>query len=188
MKIILSRLPAALCLVAACTLSAGAYAQDGKKALATRLAQLQVASDGAAMAEQLTADAVSFPLASWSQRLDETVPPARQREVREKLDVELKKFADTTHKTVEAQVAPAAEAALVPIFMEKLSEDEMRTIIAYLESPVSQKFISIAGDAGNAWAQKIIDNTRASVEGNLKAFDAAAARIVGAPAGSGNGK
>ncbi len=179
------RLPAALCLVAACSLSVGAYAQDGKKALATKLAQLQARSDGAALAEQLTADAVSFPLNVWSQRLDETVPPARQKEVREKLDVELKKFADTTHKTVQAQVAPAAEAALVPIFMEKLSEDEMQTIIAYLESPVSQKFQTIAGEAGNAWAQKVIDATRAAVESNLKTFDATATRIVGAPAASG---
>jgi hypothetical protein len=184
----LSRLPAALCLVVACTLSTNALAQANKQALASRLAQLQAASDGAALAEQLTADAVSFPLANWSQRLDESVPPARQQEVREKLDVELKKFADTTHKTVQAQVGPAAEAALVPIFMEKLSEEEMQTIIAYLESPVSQKFLSIAGDAGNAWAQKVIDGTRASVEGNLKSFDAAAARIVGVPASSNSGK
>lgn len=184
MKTIPLRLPAAVCLALACSLALNAHAQDGKKALATKLAQLQVRSDGAALAEQLTADAVQFPLNVWSQRLDESVPPARQKEVREKLDVELKKFADTTHKTVEAQIAPAAEAALVPIFMEKLSEDEMKTIIAYLESPVSQKFQSVAGEAGNAWAQRVIDATRATVESNLKSFDATATRIVGAPATS----
>jgi hypothetical protein len=53
-------------------------------------------------------------VASWSQRLDETVPPARQKDVRDKLDVELKKFAENTHKAVEAQVGKAAESALVP--------------------------------------------------------------------------
>ena len=96
---------------------------DAKKALATKLAQLQLKTDGATMADQLTGSAVQPIVAGWSQRLDETVPPARQKDVRDKLDVELKKFADNTHKAVEAQVGKSAEAALVPIFTEKLSED-----------------------------------------------------------------
>lgn len=91
---------------------------DSKRALAVKLAQMQQKADGSAMAEQLTASAVQPLLAGWSQRLDETVPPARQKDVRDKLDVELKKYADSTQKVVEAQTAKAAEAALVPIFME----------------------------------------------------------------------
>ena len=52
---------------------------DGKRALATKLAQIQLKADSAALAEQLTATAVQPVLASWSQRLDETVPPAKQK-------------------------------------------------------------------------------------------------------------
>ena len=115
MKITFTRVPAALLLVAACAVSTSALAQnDAKRALATKLAQIQLKADGAAMAEQLTASAVQPVIAGWSQRLDETVPPAKQKEVRDKLDVELKKFAETTHKTVEGQVGKTAEAAMVP--------------------------------------------------------------------------
>ena len=160
---------------------------DGKRALATKLAQIQLKADSAALAEQLTATAVQPVLANWSQRLDETVPPAKQKEVRDKLDVELKKFADSTHKTVEAQVGKAGEAALVPIFMEKLTEDEMKTIIAYLESPVSTKFQALGPEATNAWAKRVIDATRSSVEAGAKNFDTAANRIVSASTGSSNG-
>ena len=112
------------------------------------------------------------------------MPPAKQKEVRDKLDVELKKFAETTHKTVEGQVGKTAEAAMVPIFMEKLSEDELKTIIAYLESPVSAKFQSLGPDATNAWAKRIIDATKPAVESGVKTFDASANRIVGAAAGA----
>ncbi len=94
---------------------------DAKRALANKLVQLQLKTDGPAITDQLTNSAVQPIVAGWSQRLDETVPPARQKEVRDKLDVELKKFADSTHKSIEAQVGKAAEAAMVPIFMEKLS-------------------------------------------------------------------
>ena len=182
MKTSLSKLSATVLFVAICAVSTGAQAQDAKKALATKLAQMQAKSDGASMADQLTADAVQLPLATWSQRLDESVPPARQKDVRDKLDVELKKFADNTHKAIEAQVNKAAESALVPLFMDKLSEDEMKTVIAYMESSAALKFQSLSADAGNAWAQKVIEATRATVEANVKSFDAAATKIVGVPA------
>ena len=167
--------------------STGTMAQDGKRALAVKLAQIQQKADGGAMAEQLTASAVQPLLMNWSQRLDETVPPARQKDVRDKLDVELKKFTDNTEKTIEAQVAKSAEPALVPIFMEKLTEDEMRTIIAYLESPVSAKFQSLGPEAASAWAKQVVDATRTGVESGQKNFDAAANRIVNASA-AGNSK
>ncbi|CAM5791410.1 MAG: hypothetical protein J0I00_11520 [Burkholderiales bacterium] len=182
MKTSFPKLSATVLFVALCAVSTGASAQDAKKAMATKLAQMQAKSDGAALANQLTADAVQLPLSAWSQRLDESVPPARQKDVRDKLDVELKKFADNTHKAIEAQVSKAAETALVPLFMDKLSEDEMKTVIAYMESPAAVKFQSLSGDAGNAWAQKVIDATRSTVEANVKSFDAAATKIVGVPA------
>ncbi len=158
---------------------------DSKRALATKLAQIQAKADSAALAGQLTDSAVGPVLSGWSQRLDETVPPARQKDVRDKLDVELKKFAENTYKTVEAQTGKAAEAALVPIFMEKLSEDELKTIITYLESPVSAKFQALGPDATNAWAKRVIDATKPAVEAGAKNFDSAATRIVNAAAGSG---
>lgn len=185
LKVTLSRIPAAIILVAACAVSTGAIAQnDSKRALAVKLAQMQQKAEGEAMAEQLTASAVQPLLAAWSQRLDETVPPARQKEVRDKLDVELKKFADSTQKSVEAQTAKAAEAALVPIFMEKLSEDELKTIITYMESPASAKFQALGVDAGNAWAKRIVDATKSSVEAGAKNFEAAANRIVAGAGGA----
>ena len=181
----LSKLPIAILFVAACAVSTGVNAQnDNKRALAVKLAQMQQKADGDAMVEQLTGSAVQPLLAGWSQRLDETVPPARQKEVRDKLDVELKKFADSTHKVVETQTAKAAEAALVPIFMEKLTEDELKQIVAYMESPVSAKFQALGPDATNAWAKRIIDATKPQVESGAKTFEAAANRIVGGSGGS----
>ena len=183
MKQALSRLPIALLFAAACAASTSALAQaDTKQALALKLAQMQQKADGTTITEQLTNSAVQPLLVGWSQRLDQTVPPARQQDVRNKLDVELKKFADTTQKAIEGQVAKSAEAALVPIFMDKLTEDEMKTIIAYMESPVSAKFQALGPDASNAWAKSIIDATKATVENGAKTFEASANRIVTAAA------
>ncbi len=188
MKFTTSKLALAAVLATGLAFTTGVSAQnDGKRALAVKLAQIQQKADGGAMADQLTASAVQPLLASWSQRLDETVPPARQKDVRDKLDVELKKFTDNTEKSIEAEVAKSAEPALVPIFMEKLTEDEMKTIIAYLESPVSAKFQALGPEAANAWAKRVVDATRAGVESGQKNFDAAASRIVKSSAGAASG-
>ncbi|MCL1960382.1 MAG: hypothetical protein FWG56_01060 [Desulfovibrionaceae bacterium] len=179
-----SKLPAAIVLAAACALSAGASAQqaDTKHALAVKLAQMQLKSDGPAITEQLTNSAVQPLLVGWSQRLDQTVPPARQKDVRDKLDVELNKFADATRKAIEGQIAKSAEAALTPVFEEKLTEDEMRAIIAYMESPASAKLQALGADAANAWAKRVVDATKATVENSAKTFEASANRIVTAAA------
>ena len=189
MKLISSKLAVATLLATGLVFSTSALAQnnDAKRALAVKLAQIQLKADSGAMADQLTGSAVQPLIAVWSQRLDETVPPARQKDVRDKLDAELKKFTDNTEKTIEAQVAKSAEPALVPIFMEKLTEDEMKTIIAYLESPVSAKFQSLGPEAANAWAKRVVDATRTSVEGGQKSFDSAAERIVNSSAPAAGG-
>jgi hypothetical protein len=185
----LFQLPAAALLIASCAFSTTVFAQnDAKRALAVKLAQLQLKADSAALTEQLTASALQPVLANWSQRLDESVPPAKQKEVRDKLDVELKKYAESTQKAIEAQVGKAGEAALVPIFMDKLTEEDLKTIIAYLESPVSTKFQALGPEATNAWAQRVIDATRTSVEAGAKSFDTAANRIVNASASSSSKK
>lgn len=180
----LSTLGAVLTIAAAFTLPAGNALADeaSKRALAVKLAQLQQKNDKDAITDQLTASAAQPLIIRWSQEVEKSVPAARQQEVRTKLDAELKKFTDKTEKNVGAQVASAAEAALVPVFMEKLSEDELKTIVTYLESPASTKFQNLGGEAGNAWAMKIIEATKGAVESDAKAFDAAAKRIVDAAA------
>lgn len=180
MNIAFHQLPAAVLLAAACTLTTGVAAQD-KQALASKLAELQVKTDGAAVAQQLTASAMQMPLATWSQRLKQDVPAERQEQVSEQLDIELQKFADKAHKLIEARSGQAAQAALVPVFLEKLSEDDMKTIIAYLESPASAKLQQLGAEAGEAWMQALVEATRPSIEQNIKDFDAAAERILAAP-------
>ena len=173
---------------AALMLPLAANAQgDAKRALAVKLAALQLKNDGGALTEQLVQSAAMPIIQNWSQRLDETVPPARQKDVRDKLDVELKKFVDSTRKTVEAQVSKSAEASLVPVYMEKFSEDELKTIVAYLESPVSAKFMNVAGEATNGWAKKVVESTKSSVEASAKSFDSAAGKIVQSGGGNGGG-
>lgn len=179
MKSSFKNTPALLLLAAAMALPMAAQAQDSKRALATKLAQIQKKSDAEQITNQLIASVAQPVIGIWSQRIDQSVPQARQKDVRDKLDAELKKLVDNTRKTVGAQVDKTAESSLVPVYMEKFSEDELKTIVTYLETPAATKFQTVGGEATGAWVKKIIDSTKGTVEGHVKTFDTAAARIVG---------
>lgn len=182
MNATVSKLSAALLLAAACALPAHVTAQDNKQALASRLAELQVKTDGAMAAQQLTASAVQVPLANWNQRLQEEVPAERREEVGKKLDAELDKFAGRAHELIESRSLQAAQSSLAPIFIEKLSADEMQAIITYLESPAHAKLQGLGADAGDAWMNTLVEVTRPSIEQYIKDFDTAAERILAAEA------
>lgn len=158
--------------------STPALAQN-KQQLATKLAQLQVQMDGEAMTQQLTATAVGPMVVKWSQRIQESVPEDKQRDVSNRLDQELEKLANGTEEAVKNQLQKAANDVLVPMYMEKLTEDEMRTVISYLESPVSEKFQVLSGETTEAWAQKIVEVTESQVKTKVDAFEASAIGIVG---------
>ena len=57
-------------------------------------------------------------------------------------------------------------------------DDDLRTLVTFFKSPASAKYQALGADATNAWAKKIVDATRTSVEGSASTFDAAAAKIV----------
>lgn len=168
--------PAAIAV--ALLLGGTAQAQD-KKALATKLAQIQVELDGQAMAEQLTLTAVGPLVAKWLQRVETTVPEDKQRDVTQRLDVELEKLGQSTEQLIMTQLQATAQAALVPIYMENLTEDELKMVITWLESSASTKLQTLNMQATEAWAQKIVDQTEPQVKNKVDAFEASAIGIVG---------
>jgi hypothetical protein len=177
--------PAALVFAAAAALSTGAHADAAsKKALAVKLAQLQQKNASALLAGQIADSAMQQLVAKWLPQVEAHVPAAKQKEVGDQLNVELKKFNDSTHQAVQAQTVKTAQDALVPLFLDKLSENDLKTIVAYLETPASAKYATLSSEAINAWTKKIVENTQTAVQGYAKTFDAAAGKIISAAATS----
>jgi len=178
-------LPMAFVFAAAAALSTGAHANEAsKKALAIKLAHLQQKNSAPGLVNQITDGAVQELVPKWAQQVQTRVPADKQQDVSEKLNAELKKFGDSTHQAVEAQAPKTAQDALVPVFLDKLSEDELKIIVNYLETPASAKFAALGSDAANAWAKKIVESTQTAVQGYAKTFDAAAEKIISAATAS----
>ena len=169
-------------LLCAAVLTPAAYAQSKqeqeKKELATRIVNLQKTQDMDALIAQLAGTANRAVVETWLPRLD-NMPAARQKAVADQLDVELKKFNDDVVRLIKTRNERVSLDVLVPAYSERFTADELKQLVAFLESPVIRKYYAANPHMANLLAQKLVDATRADVEARIKAFDTRAAQIIG---------
>ena len=162
--------------------SAGSAQAQTKKELIAKLMQLQqpgIENIGRALAGQTSQRAL--------QAAGQAIPrlPADKREAAAKdVQADVKKFYDDVEPILRKRATELAPATLAPVYEERFSEDELKTVIAWLESPVSKKFLQLDGEIGNTLAQKVVADTRGSVETKLKALEASLAKRLGIPVSS----
>jgi uncharacterized protein len=115
------------------------------------------------------------------------VPQDKQEAVGKEVQADIKKFHDEIEPILRKKATEIAPALLGASYEEKYSEDELKTVIAWLESPVSKKFVQGEGELAQALVQKLVAETRPTVEPKMKALEASLAKRMGlevAPASS----
>jgi hypothetical protein len=168
----------ALALLVALGSAAVAPAQaQTKKELVARLLQLQqpgIENVGRALAGQ-TSQRV---LQAAGQAIPRLAADKREAAAKD-VQAEVKKFYDEIEPLLRKRAVEMAPAALSTVYEERFSEDELRQVIAWLELPVSKKFQQVDGEIANTLAQKVIADTRASVEPRLKALESSLTQRLG---------
>ena len=166
-------------LTAAIAGSALAMAQD-KATLVKQFIDLQKpAIEGLArgLVEQSSA-----PLANAGSQYLQTQIAADKREAAAKAaDAELKKYFDDVYPMVRDKAIQVAPGALGPLLDKGFTEDELRQLMAWLNSPVAKKYQELNPQMQEALTAKVVDETRAGVEPKLRALDANVAKALGAP-------
>jgi len=122
-----------------------------------------------------------------------SLPEARREAVAKEIQAEVKKFYDELAPLLRQRAVQLAPGTVGTALEERFNEDELRTLVTWLESPVSRKYQQISGDLQGTLAQKVVADTRPQVEPKLKALDqslSAKFKQPGAakPAGSGAAK
>ena len=180
---------AVIALLAGATLPASAQqpapasaASPAKKELVKKALQLQQAGIegvGAGLANQ-TANQVMQMTGPAIGR----VPEDKRKALVADLQAEERKFQNDITPMLRASAAKWAPTTLGTALEEKFSEDELKVLIAWLESPVSRKYQQLSSDALQALNQKIVTETRPQVEPKLKALEQAMAAKINAATGT----
>jgi hypothetical protein len=167
-----------LALMAGLMLTGLAQAQT-KKELIAKVIQLQ----------QPSVENVARSIAAQTaqQILEATGPavaqqPADKREaVAKDVQAEVKKF----YGDIEPPARPRGQAGPDrhgPVLDEKFSEDELKQLVAWLESPTAKKFNESAPVLLEAMQQKLVADTRGTVEPRIRTLESTLRKKLGLPA------
>lgn len=124
----------------------------------------------------------SAPIAqAGSQYLQTQVPEAKREAAAKAADAELKKYFDEAYPIVRDKAVQLAPGALGPLMEKNFSEDEMKQLMAWISSPLSKKYQDLNPQMQSALAEKLVAETRTSIEPKMRTLDANVAKALGAP-------
>lgn len=99
--------------------------------------------------------------------------PAEKREALAKdVQGDVKKYVDDVRPMLRDRLTKLAPGAIGPLLDERFSEDELRQLIAVIDSPVLRKFSQMGPDLQKAVFEKISADSKPQIETKLRALDA----------------
>ena len=162
--------------------AASASASPAKKELVQKLLVLQQPGiEG--MARNMVEQPALRMLQAAGQVLQQV--PAEKREATGKaIETDIKKYVDDATPIVRDRAIKLAPSTIGAALEEKFSEDELRQLIAWLESPVNKKYAQLGPEMQSNFTQKLVADARPMVEPRLQALDAKVRASLGVPAAS----
>jgi uncharacterized protein len=179
------RLAPALIALAVVGIGSGAAAQTtpAKKELVQRLMRLQQPE-----IETFARGVVERPAAQMMREaglaIQAQVPPDKREATGHAIEAEVKKYVDEAYPIVRERALKLAPSAIGPVLEAKMSEDELRQLLAWLESPTAKKYQQIGLEMRNTFTQKLLAEMPGVLDPKLVALDGRIRAILGVPPAS----
>jgi hypothetical protein len=161
----------------ATTASAGA-STPAKRELVARILKVQqpaIEALGRNLAEQ--------PAAELTERagmaLPERVTPDRREAVAAEIRADVKKYLDEAVPLVQGRAVRLAPTTVGTVLEDKFSEEELRQVVAIVESPAYTKFQQLSGQMQSTLSEKLLAETRTAVEPKVLALEQSIAKRLG---------
>ena len=159
---------------------ASAPVSPAKKALVDKLLQLQQPG-----IEVFARNLLQMPAMRMMQEaglaLQRQVAPDKREAVGKQIEAEMKKFMDESVPLVRERAIKIAPSTLGPFLEQNFSEDELKQLIAWFESPVNKKYQEIGPQMQNAFVQKLTAESAPVIDPKLQALDAKLRVLLNAP-------
>ncbi len=172
-----------LALSIALALSGTAHAQT-KKELVTKVLSLQ--QPGIEVAARQLAEQ---PAAQMMQRaaivMQARVPADKREALAKEIQADAKKYAEEAVPLMRERAVKLAPLTIGPLLEERFTEDELKQLIAVLESPVSRKFQQLGTEMQRSLGDKLVTETRPLLEPKLKALEQSISKRLSASVGAG---
>jgi hypothetical protein len=144
----------------------GAPSEDKQK-LVQRVLQLWHVEDTAVvMVQRPAADAMNQARIALQGR----VSAPKQEATLKDIATDVQRYVDQATPMARDNATRLKAPVLGPLLVQSFSEDELRQLIALLESPVKKKFEQLVPQMERAYGEKIAEACRPSIDPQLKAM------------------
>ena len=155
-----------------------------KKALVQRILALQQ-SEIEAFARGVVERPAAQMMRDAGLAIQQQVPPEKREATGRAIEAEVKKYVDESYPIVRERALKIAPSTIGAVLEAKMSEDELRTLLAWLDSPTNKKYQQVALDVRNTFAQKLLAEMPALLDPKLAALDGRIRVILGVPPANG---
>ncbi|HMO49337.1 MAG TPA: DUF2059 domain-containing protein [Rubrivivax sp.] len=113
--------------------------------------------------------------------LQNQVPADKRDAAAKTIEADIRKYVDETYPLVRERALKLAPSTVGTVLEEKFSEDELKQLIAWYESPVNRKFQQAAQEIRGSFLQKLAPEARSVMEPKLQALEPRIRAALGAP-------
>lgn len=158
-------------------LSMSAFAQGAsqpasaaKKALVAKVVTLQQPGVDN-IAKQLVEQPAMQMMQQAGMALQQRVAPDRREAVARDIQADARKYAEELNPQVRDKAAKLAPTVLGPMLEERFTEDELKQLVAILESPTYRKYQGMGGEMLKSLGEKLVVEVKPLVEPRLRALN-----------------
>ena len=155
-----------------------------KKELVQRLMVLQQPGIEA-IARGLVEQPAAQMMQAAGRAIQQQVAPEKREATGRSIEADVKKYVDESVPIVRERAIKLAPSTIGTTMEERFTEDELKQLIAWLESAVNKKYAQLGPEIQNNFTQKLVAEARPVVEPRLQALEAKVRTTLGVPAATG---
>lgn len=165
---------------------APAAASPAKKDLVARILKQQQAG-----IENIARSLVEQPaielMGNAASALPGRIAKDKQETVAKEIQADVQKYLDDAVPLVQARAVKIAPASIGAMLEEKFTEDELKQLASIVESPVYGRFQRMGDEMQKALADKLVADTRGTIEPKVRALEQTVGKRLGVPAAPATG-
>lgn len=161
-------------------------ASPAKKELVAKVLQLQQ-QDLESVARSIVQQPAMQMMQQAGMVLQNQVPADKREATAKSIEADVRKYVDETYPLVRERAIRLAPSTVGTVLEEKFSEDELKQLIAWLDSPTNRKFQQANAEMRNAFLQKLVPEARPLMEPKVQALEQKVRSTLGLPPASAAG-
>jgi uncharacterized protein len=159
---------------------AAAQTTPSKKAVVQRILALQQ-SEIEAFARSIVERPAAQMMHEAGLALQQQVAPEKREATGKAIEAEVRKYVDDAYPVARERALKLAPSTVGAVLEAKMTEDELKALLAWLESPVNKKYQQVAVEVRKTFTEKLLAELPAVLDPKLQALDGRIRVILGVP-------